>query len=194
LILQKTRGIDIDVAYRKTFDNGDKLNFRAIATRTLTLDNYTDPTNPLNPNRQRGELGDPIWAANASVDYDFGDFDLSYTVRYLGKQTIGAWETQNSYQALCTTATVASGKCTGVVGQLGTNLPDNADAFPQINYKPVLYHNIRASVDVNTKFSFYAGVDNLFDKLPPLGLLGTVGGDPYDSFGRFFYVGLEANF
>jgi outer membrane receptor protein involved in Fe transport len=191
---QQTRGIDIDVAYRKTFDNGNKLNFRAIATRTLALDNYTDPTNPLNPNRQRGELGDPIWAANASIDYDFGDFDLSYTARYLGKQTIGAWETQNSYKALCTTATVASGKCLGVAGQLGTNLPDNADAFPQINYKAVVYHNIRAGLDVNKKFSIYAGIDNVFDKLPPLGLLGTVGGDPYDSFGRYFYFGVEASF
>ncbi len=191
---QKTRGIDFDVAYRKTFDNGDKLSIRGIATQTFTLDNYTDPTNPLNPGRQRGELGDPIWAANVTADYDFGDFDLSYTVRYLGKQTIGAWETQNSYQAICTNATAASGKCQGVVGQLGTNLPDNADAFPQVFYKPVLYHNVRMGVDVNKKFSFYAGIDNVLDTLPPLGLLGTVGGDPYDSFGRFFYVGLEANF
>jgi outer membrane receptor protein involved in Fe transport len=191
---QKTRGIDFDLAYRKTFDNGDKLAIRAIATRTLTLDNYTDPTNPLNPNRQRGELGDPIWAANASIAYDFGDFDLSYTARYLGKQTIGAWETQNSYKAICTTATIASGKCLGVAGQLGTNLPDNLDAFPQVNYKAVVYHNIRAGLDVNKKFSIYAGIDNMFDKLPPLGLLGTVGGDPYDSFGRYFYFGVEASF
>jgi outer membrane receptor protein involved in Fe transport len=191
---QKTRGIDFDLAYKHTFDNGHKLNIRGIATYTLTLNNFTDPLNPTLPNRQRSELGDPVIAANLDVKYDFGAWDVSYSARYIGKQTIGAWEAQHSYTALCTTATVASGKCTGTAGQLGINLPDNLDQFPQVYYPAVVYHDIRVGVDVNSKFSFYGGVDNALDKKPPLGLLGTAGGDPFDSFGRFFYFGVEAKF
>ena len=43
-------------------------------------------------------------------------------------------------------------------------------------------------------FNFYFGVDNLFDKKPPLGLLGTAGGDPYDTVGRYFYAGAQVEF
>jgi hypothetical protein len=32
------------------------------------------------------------------------------------------------------------------------------------------------------------------DTLPPLGELGNVGGSPYDSFGRYFFAGVEVNF
>jgi outer membrane receptor protein involved in Fe transport len=191
---QKTAGIDFDVEYRKTFNNGQKLRIHGIATVVRTLNNYTDPTQPLSPNRQLGELGDPAFSANLNASYDFGAWDITYSARYIGKQAIGAYEDQHSYAALCTATTIASGKCAGTAGQLGVNLPDNIDRFPIVNYPSALYHNIRVGVDINSKFSFYAGVDNVFDKLPPLGLLGTAGGDPYDTFGRFFYAGFEAKF
>jgi hypothetical protein len=37
-------------------------------------------------------------------------------------------------------------------------------------------------------------MDNVFDTKPPLGLLGTGGGDPYDTTGRFLYAGFKASF
>ncbi|MBJ7527302.1 MAG: TonB-dependent receptor, partial [Sphingomonadaceae bacterium] len=82
---QKTKGIDFDLAYRKTFENGDRLTARLIATKVLALDNYTDPTNPVVPNRQKSELGDPEYSASFSLNYDFGDFDIRYAARYIGK-------------------------------------------------------------------------------------------------------------
>jgi outer membrane receptor protein involved in Fe transport len=75
-----------------------------------------------------------------------------------------------------------------------TLAPQNLDAFPQINYPDVLYHDIRVGFDIGNDFRFYAGVNNLLDKQPPLGLLGTAGGDPFDSFGRNFFVGINADF
>lgn len=199
-----TRGIDIDVAYRRSFDNGHKLSFRAIATRVLERDNFTDPTNPTSPNRQLSELGDPAWSANLSLTYDFGNWDLRWNTRYIGRQTIGAYEDQNSYTALCPTSGVNMGvtpntggingaavPCTA--GTLVRVAPNNADLFPRVWYPDVFYHDIRVGWDVNDKFRFYAGVNNLFDRQPPLGLLGTAGGDPFDSFGRNFFFGIEAD-
>jgi outer membrane receptor protein involved in Fe transport len=192
----KADGIDIDLSYRKTFDNGHRVSFRGIATRVLKRDNFTNPLFPEVPDRIKDELGDPSWAANFSLNYDFGPVDVTYGLRYIGKQTIGTWETQNPYIGLCPT----SGS-TGYTGRtctpntLATLDPQNLDAFPQVFYPGVLYHNFRVNVQLaDKKFSFYAGVDNFTDVKPPLGLLGTAGGDPYDTFGRMFYAGFRANF
>jgi outer membrane receptor protein involved in Fe transport len=198
---QKTSGIDFDLSYRKTFENGHRFELRALATRVLSLDNFVDPTQPAQPNRQLSELGDPQWAASFRASYDFGDFDVLYSMRYIGKQTIGAYETQNSYRGLCPVSGItpntggvngAAVPCTA--GTLVTIAPNNADAFPQINYPDVFYHDFRIGYDVGRDFRFYAGINNAFDRAPPLGLQGTAGGDPFDSFGRNFFVGFRANF
>lgn len=199
---QRTKGVDFDLAYRKTFDNGDRLSLRALATRVITLNNFTNSQQPLEPNRQLSELGDPKWAASFSATYDFGDFDARYSLRYIGKQTIGAYETQNAYTGVCPTSGITpntGGTLNGApvpctAGTLVKVAPNNADAFPVINYPAVMYHDVRVGFEVSSKFEFYAGVNNLFDKLPPLGELGTVGGSPFDSFGRNFFVGVSAEF
>ena len=196
---QRTKGVDLDIAYRKTFDNGHRLTARFIGTKVLRLTNFTNPAFPTVPNRQLSELGDPELAASFSLGYDFGDFDLLYAARYIGKQTIGAYETQNSYIGQCPLAGTFRGQ-TGIdggtcnPGDIVRLAPQNADAFPQINYPDVLYHDIRIGFDVGTDFRFYAGVNNLLDRQPPLGLLGTAGGDPFDSFGRNFFFGINADF
>lgn len=199
---QRTEGIDFDLAYRKTFDNGHKLNIRAIATRVSQLDNFLDVLNPQVPNRQLSELGDPQWSATFSLGYDFGDFDILYAARYIGKQTVAAaYETQNSYRGLCPTSgtTPNTGGINGAAvpctaGTIVQIAPNNADAFPRVFYPDVLYHDIRIGFDVGNDFRFYAGVNNLLDRTPPLDLLGTIGGEPFDSFGRNFFFGFNADF
>ena len=198
---QKTKGIDLDLAYRKTFENGDRLTARMIATKVLSLNNFTDPTNPVLPNRQKSELGDPEYSASFSLAYDFGDFDILYAARYIGKQTIGAYETQNNYLGQCPLTGAFRGQtglnggtCDPVLGNIVTLAPQNLDAFPRVYYPDVLYHDIRLGFEIGNDFRFYAGVANLLDKQPPLGLLGTAGGDPFDSFGRNFFFGINVDF
>lgn len=170
---QETRGIDFEVAYRTRFDNGNELNVRAIATRVLALNNFTNPVFPDVSNRQLSELGDPQWAANFNVNYDMGNFDIGYTARYLGKQTIGAYENYFPHQG---------------------NPPQNADFTEEVWYPDVLYHNVRLGYEVGENFEFYMGMDNIFDRKPPFGLLGTAGGEPYETFGRFLYFGTRIDF
>ena len=190
---QKTEGIDFDIQYTKTFDNGHRLRFRGIATYLMTLDDFTNPADPELPNRRRSELGDPKWAASANFNYDFGAFDITWAMRYLGPQTKGTYETQNRYIGRCPGSGVvgfSGGTCTP--GELTILDPQNDDAFEKPYFKAQTYHNVRVNWDIEDgKYNFYVGVDNLFDNKPPFGQLGTAGGDPYDTFGRFFYAGFQ---
>ncbi len=192
---QKTEGMDFDLSYRKTFANGQKLSVRAIATRVIKLDNFVDPTNASIPNRQMGELGDPLWAAGFSFNYDFGAVDFTYSARYQGKQTIGTWEAQNRYTGVCPGSglTGFSGR-TCTAGQLALLDPQNVDQFPQVFYPSALHQNVRLNFELpGKKYSFYVGMDNFMDKKPPLGLLGTAAGDDYDTVGRYMYAGFKIN-
>lgn len=205
---QRTKGIDFDLDYRKTFDNGDRLRLSAVVTRVLSLNNFTNILFPIIPNRQLSELGDPKWAGSFFFDYDFGDFDVRYSARYIGKQVNNqlAYETLFPYTGFCpasgiTPNTGGVGNINGAPvpctsGTLVTVQPDNADAIPA-NQKwtpEIFYHDIRVGFDVGNDFRFYAGVNNILDRQPPFGLLGTAGGDPYDSFGRNFFFGFNADF
>jgi outer membrane receptor protein involved in Fe transport len=200
---QRTKGIDFDLAYRKTFDNGDRIRVRGIATLVQSLNNFIDPAFPTRPNRQLSELGDPKFSFNANVFYDWGDFDFLYNLRYIGKQVNDglAYETLFPYRDICPASGVtpntggingAAVSCTP--NSIVTVAPNNADARAKKWLPDVFYHDIRIGFDVGNDFRFVAGVNNLFDKLPPNGLLGTAGGDPFDSTGRNFFFGVSAEF
>jgi len=171
---QRTKGIDVDLFYNHRFDSENRLQLRFIGNWVKTRTDYPYIDNPDQPERIKGELGDPIYAFNASADYTYKNFTLGYQVRYIGKQSITDWEAQHT---------------TYGVPPLDLYYAD------RIYYPAVFYHNIRFSVDVDNGFTFYGGVDNLTDRMPPLGVLGTGSlgdGDAiYDNTGRFFYAGIR---
>jgi outer membrane receptor protein involved in Fe transport len=167
---QETDGMDFDVSYQTTLPNGDRLSARAIATYVLTLNNYTNPADPNEPNRQLSELGDPELSWNFNLTYGTGPVDLRYSARYIGKQTIGTYEAQHSFNG---------------------EPPTNRDQYPRKWYPSVTYHDVRAEWQLNDIVAIYGGADNVTNELPPLGLLGTAGGDPFDSIGRYFYAGVK---
>ncbi|MES2042498.1 MAG: TonB-dependent receptor [Pseudomonadota bacterium] len=172
---QVTSGIDADLAYRHTFNGGGRIDFRGIFSYTIEKTNYLDPINTNLPTRQLGNLGDPQYEGQFNVTYrTAGGISLRYAFQYIGKQSIGSYCNQNS--------------CFG-------NPPANADQYPVVNYPEITYHNLRLGFEVEKKFEFYVGVDNVFDKLPPYGLQGTdSGGGIYSAIGRQFYAGFRANF
>jgi outer membrane receptor protein involved in Fe transport len=170
----KTEGVDLDASYTASFDGGQKMSLRAIVSHLINREQFTFISEPDRSERLHGTLGDPEWAGSFSADFDFGTFDFGYDMRFLDRMTVGAWEVQNSHQG---------------------RQPTNADAFPIVRYPRVLYHDIRIGFDVDERFRFYAGVDNVADKLPPYGLTGTgAGSGTFDAIGRFFYAGVRADF
>ncbi len=192
---QKTEGIDFDLSYAHSFENGHRLSVRAIATYLITLDNFTDPTDPELPNRQKSELGDPEWAASFDANYDIGEFDLTWSMRFLDRMTKGSYESAFPYTGRCPDSGVTGftgNSCTP--GEITTLDPANADQYADPLFPVRLYHDIRLNWQPEgSDFNFYFGVDNLFDEQPPFGQLGTAGGDPYDTFGRFYYAGVRLN-
>ncbi|MDQ0248014.1 outer membrane receptor protein involved in Fe transport [Sphingomonas kyeonggiensis] len=164
------RGIDFEMNYAKKFDDFWSFNFHGVLTYVIERDNYVSPTNPTIKDQQLQELGDPQWAANATFLVGAGPATLRWNVNYIGKQTIGAYENYFPLQG---------------------RPPQNADANFPIWYQDVFYHAVKLDIKANKQFTFYLGVDNLFDTKPPLGELGVAGGSPFDAIGRYFYAGVK---
>jgi outer membrane receptor protein involved in Fe transport len=167
----RAKGIDFDASYNRRFGDDTKAVFRVVGTWVRNRTDYPYLDEPSRPDRVKGELGDPIWNVNASVDLTHKNFTLGYQVRYIGRQSITDWEAQHD---------------TNGVPALNPNFAD------VVYYPKVVYHALRASMDVDKRFTFYGGVDNLTDKKPPYGLLGNGDGDAiYDNIGRAMYVGVS---
>jgi outer membrane receptor protein involved in Fe transport len=169
----KTRGIDVEAAYRHKFDFGT-LSTRVIYTRVLQNDNFLNPATPTVANQVLLELGDPRDSFNWNVDFKSGPFSLGYQMRYIGKMAPGAIENVRSVQG---------------------RPAQNVDAFPFAFYPAVFYHDLRLQIDAGKNYNFYIGVDNLTNRLPPYGLTGAGAGSAiYNNIGRFVYSGFVAKF
>lgn len=170
----QTRGVDVDVSYTTRIGDDWRLTARGLLSHLIRRNSFTSVIDPTFLTRERETLGNPSWNAQANVTVGYKNFDLLYTLRYLSRQTIGAFRTQNVEQ---------------------DRPPENADAFPQVFYPAVAYSDIRASIRVNDAHSFFLGVDNVFDRLPPLDLLGDGAGSAiFPNMGRFIYAGFSASF
>lgn len=173
---QIAEGIDFDLTYRTRLASNTVLNLRAIVSYLMKRENYTDATDPNFATRVHGTLGDPVWAATGSINLDFGAVDVGYTVQFIDRMTVGAWNLQNSYQG---------------------RAPTNPDAFASVFYPQITYHNLRFGFEPESRFRFYTGIDNVFDQSSPAqsGLAGTgAGGAIYPVVGRYFYAGVDVRF
>src|SRR6185437_3322794 len=169
-----SRGIDFDLSYRHRFANGLRVSLRGIATRTLERTDFTDPTNPNLGNRILSELGDPAFSGTMIAGVGMGKFDLKYTLRFIGSMSDFPYEDTHPFAPAC----VGAGECP----------PFNSDVASNVNTGAVWYHDVRLDYTIN-KYNFYVGVDNVFNKMPPLGLTGAgAGSGIYDNFGRFVYA------
>ena len=169
----KVRGIDSELAYRRNF-NGGSVGLRAIWTHVFQNDDFTNPADPGRANRVNRELGDPQDEVNVNANVRFGKVTLGYQFRFIEKQVLNTAEDIFSVQG---------------------RAPENID-FADIRYYPnVYYSDLRVDFEANKQFNIYLGVDNVANRLPPLGLTGVGGGSGiYDVRGRYFYAGARARF
>jgi outer membrane receptor protein involved in Fe transport len=181
----KTSGIDVDASYRHRL-GGVALDLRGVLSWVEKRDSYTNINDPTFRDRGKSELGDPEWAGSFSAKADFGLIDLTYNLRWIGKQTIDFYETTHS---------------------LDGRPPTDLDKFPVVWTPNIFYHAVRLGIEPKTGFRFYMGVDNVFDRAPPYGFDGTcntggvftcsgsgTGTAIYENVGRFFYAGAEVKF
>lgn len=166
-------GIDFELAYTRRFSEDVRLSLRGVATYVIKRNNYTSPSDPTFRDQVLFELGDPELAANFTANLSLRNFDIRYSMNYVGEQVVGAYENYNTVDG---------------------RTPANPDAFSPNEYPETFTHNLRFAFNVDERFQFYMGVDNVFDTLPPLFLMGSEGGVPYDPIGRFFYAGARVDF
>ena len=171
-------GVDVEAAYRTTLGEF-KLASRLVYSHTFTNSNFENPVNPAFENRLLSELGDPKDEFRFNLDVSHGAFTVGYVLRYIGPMLTTTYENLNPLNGLA---------------------PLNLDAFEITSYPAVTYHNLRFDWDIDGNgaskgYNFYVGVDNLTNKLPPLGTTATGAGSAIYSFrGRSFYAGFKANF
>ena len=174
------KGIDTQIDYRTNLFAGIRATTNFIYTHAIKSSNYTNPQDPNFENRLLTELGAPddefVW----NTDFKKGRFTLGYGMHYISGQYLNTYEDFKSLQG---------------------RAPENADYADVRKYPSVLYHNLRFQYDLDSihgvgkSWQLYAGIDNVFDKHPPLGLTGIGAGSAiYDFRGRTFYAGLKANF
>ncbi|HEX8241474.1 MAG TPA: TonB-dependent receptor [Allosphingosinicella sp.] len=174
-------GIDFEMAYRANISNDVRFNTRLIYSHGLTNSNFQDPARPKFENRLLSEVGDPQDEARWNVDLTVGKFTLGYELRYIGKQLVSTYE--NSFFL-----------------NPEDNGPLNLDAFDIRYYPSVMYHDLRFDWKVGggegrSESSFFFGVDNVFNKEPPLGTTATGAGTAiFNIRGRNFYGGFRARF
>jgi outer membrane receptor protein involved in Fe transport len=174
--LLRSRGIDFAGVYTLPLSAWGKLSVGINLTRQLKSD--VQFASVLNTYSCAGKLGktclnpDPKWRWTQTTTLEVGQFTGQLTWRHIGKI---------SKDALT----------------VGYNLTDPSDyAVPTI--KAFNYFDLAGSFEVNDNFGFRFGIDNLFNKKPPI-----VGNDyggttqnsgntypaTYDTLGRSFYVG-----
>jgi outer membrane receptor protein involved in Fe transport len=170
----KTSGIDADLSYSGEITEDVKANTRLIVSWLAKRQFYTFITDPNRYTRQNGAVGDPEWRLQYTFDLKAGNFDLGYEMNFVGRQTITAYETQFSVQG---------------------RLPTNADILAQAWYPHIFYHDVNIGYQVNDKFRFFMGVDNITDQLPPYGATGTTEGQGiFSVYGRSYYAGIKTRF
>ncbi len=174
----QTSGIDAELRYAHEFTDEIKLNVRGAVSWLASRNQFTFFSDPGRYTRIKSTLGDPEWRGLFSANMTAGPFDLSLTTQYIGKQTVSAWNVQNTEQS---------------------RPPTDADRNPFGYYPDVFIHDIQFGIRANDRFRIYLGVDNVNDQLPPFGLTGTGAADAnissiFPNTGRYFYAGANMKF
>ena len=172
----KTRGIDVEAAYRRNIEGLGSLSARFNYTHVLKNDEFLDPTNPSFANQLLKELNFEQDTANLNLDLKTGNVTWGYQARFIGKMLLNTAEYEFFFSK--------QGRP-----------PQDADWADRMFYPTVIYHDARIGIDATKDFNFYMGVDNFTNRLPPLGLTGVGSGSGvYNPMGRFFYAGVVAKF
>ena len=170
----RARGFDAKVANNHDFGNIGAISARVKYTHVLQRDDFFNPNDPKEATRLRGTLGTPIDRFRLISNFTHGPVTLGYTLRWIGQQYVDIYA---NYFAI------------------NGNPPAHPFYASLTRYPVIAYHDSRGSIDIDKRFNFYLGVDNVGGKLPPYGLSGIGGGSGiYDNRGRFIDAWVEAKF
>ena len=166
----KSTGIDYRLDYRHNLGSGS-LNYYMAGT--YLIDSITQGSPIANAINCAGYIGggscstaSPKWRFTQRLTWEMEKLQLSLRHRFIGSAKDGR---------------IAGAKASGAASPL-LAVPETGD---------VHYFDLGANYDVRENFSFFANIDNLFDRDPPFYLFER---ETYDAIGRRFTIGFRANF
>lgn len=167
--LAKSRrvGVDFEVDYRFEFMGGNMVT-RMVGTRLIQSREWEFQDFPNEYKEWVTAVSDPRFRGNLEAAYRRGDWDVSWTARYMhhNLRVEPASYQSNPGQ----TSPIRNGSYTYHNAQVGYTFPDSG-------------------------IKVYIGADNLFDKDPPANYFGAEASHAfYDSVGRFVYLGATYKF
>ena len=118
------------------------------------------------------------WKALAALNWNLGPWSAVWTVKYIGKYTVGH-ANLNYNESAC---------------------QSNAPPGCELKYGATVYHNVTAGYNIEPlNMRVDVGVDNLGDKQPALlfqnnVLNGNVDPNTFDTVGRFYWARLSVKF
>jgi outer membrane receptor protein involved in Fe transport len=181
---QKTSGVDLNIAYIVPASIPGVIGLNVMGS-------YLGEQQTLSPTgADLGDLADvtPKYRVTTNINYTLNSFSTTLTARYNSKFHWGPFFTGPDEE--------------GYNPALPNNTNDN-------DFPSAIYYSLQGEYAVrdtgDQKVVLYAIVDNLLDKDPPEGAYtrieglgspsnGAAGYSPYDVLGRFFSVGVRANF
>lgn len=166
----KATGVDFRLDYRHNVGAGS-LNYYLAGT--YLIDSITQGSPIANAINCAGYIGggscstaNPTWRFTQRLTWEMEKLQLSLRHRFIGSAKDGR---------------IAGAKASGAATPL-LAVPETGD---------VHYFDLGANYDVKENFSFFANIDNLFDRDPPFYLYER---ETYDAIGRRFTIGFRANF
>jgi len=163
----RRQGVDAEVDYRWTM--GDSLfGLQFVGTRLLQYRSWTFQEEPNNYVESLLTAGAPRWRATLKGNWSLNDWRATWTTRYMGP----TWRTSL------------------------VSANNNPGQLRPLRNGSYIYNDVQAGYKVGESgWDIYAGVDNVFDKDPPVGYFGATATDSlYDNIGRFMYVGATFKF
>jgi outer membrane receptor protein involved in Fe transport len=186
---RERKGIDVNASYRTRFFRNWILDTNLIYVHTIKQSDFQNPAFPTFENRLLEELGNPKDEFRLDTDVRIGKLTVGHRLHYIGPMYVNAFEDFNSLAGAC------------LAGQDPNTCPPNDADWADIRQFPaVFYNDIRLQWDtgpmgVVRNVQVYGGIDNIFDRHPPLGSTATGSGSAiYDIRGRNYYAGIKARF
>jgi outer membrane receptor protein involved in Fe transport len=188
------KGWDLALRYRLNDTAAGNWTFGFDGTYLAQWDNDTDPASELDPVRHiAGHFNNSFGMftrvrARAFVNWNMGDWSASWRIRYIGPFDLGNADDRqgSSGDAACLHDPV-------------TGAP-NAFCGVELHYGSTFYHSLSASYalpSINSRID--VGVDNVFDKQPPMMYQNNVLNantdvNTFDTIGRYFFARYTVKF
>ena len=158
----ETAGVEASARY--SFNLGDHgFTLAAAGNWVDKLDSFFDPSDLTNLDPELGELQRPEWSGNASLTWDWDRLSITWSTTYLDKMALRSVEIED----------------VGTIYSAENAISDET-----------FIHDISFNFEASDRFSFYGGVNNIFNEKPFI----TEQAYPVSPVGTYFFLGAKAGF